>query len=290
MHPRPQRHIDLRGGLLICVLCLCAAPGFAQSLGEIARQERARQQSQPARTSHVYTNEDMTRPQILLPDDQTRFQAAREGTKPTLVQPADRIPVISPQPDEIPLGDVARYYRLQKQLRQGQQLSDLPGLGSATPLAAPFIPKPPSVPVPTPAAEPPKRSSIRGPALTGDHAIQVAGGVRVARGDSLWKLAKRHLGSGLKWRQLAALNPRLTNPHIIRVGEWIRLPLASSASQVVKMVRVRKGDTLWKLASVELGTGLAWECIAEANPHLQNVNLIYPGQTLAIPARCVPTP
>jgi len=290
MHPRPQRRIVLRGGLLICVLCLCAAPSFAQSLGEVARQERARKQSQPARPSHVYTNEDMTRPEILLPDDQTRFQAAREETKPTLVQSADKIPVISSQPYEIPLGDVARYYRLQKQLQQGPQLSDLPGLSSATPLAAPSAPKPPSLPAPTPAAEPPKRSSSRGPAPTGDRAIQVAGGVRVARGDSLWKLAKRHLGSGMKWRQLAALNPQLTNPYIIRVGEWIRLPLASSASQVAKMVRVHKGDTLWKLARVELGTSLAWECIAEANPHLQNVNLIYPGQPLAIPARCVSTP
>ncbi|MGD0921586.1 MAG: LysM peptidoglycan-binding domain-containing protein [Terriglobia bacterium] len=287
---RPQRRVELRGGLLICVLCLCAAPGFAQSLGEIARQERARKQSQPARPSHVYTNEDMTRPQILLPEDQTRFQATREETKPTLAQPADKIPVISPWLDEIPLGDVARHYRLQKQLQQGQQLSDLPGLGSATPLAAPIISKPPSVPVPTPAADPLKRSSLRGLTATEGRAIEGAGGVRVARGDSLWKLAKRHLGSGMKWRQLAALNPQLTDLQIIRVGEWIRLPLAPSASQMAKMVRVHKGDTLWKLARVELGTGLAWECIAEANPHLQNVNLIYPGQPLAIPARCVPAP
>lgn len=290
MHFRPQRRVDFRGGLLICVLALCAAPGFAQSLGEVARQERARKQSQPARPSHVYTNEDMTRPQILLPEDQTRFQAAREETKPTLAQPADKVPLISPRLDEIPLGDVARHYRLQKQLQQGQQLSDLPGLGSATPLAAPIISEPPSVSVPPPAADPLKRSSLRGLAPTEDRAIEGAGGVRVARGDSLWRLAKRHLGSGMKWRQLAALNPQLTDPHIIRVGEWIRLPLASSASQVAKLVRVHKGDTLWKLARVELGTGLAWECIAEANPHLQNVNLIYPGQPLAIPARCVPTP
>jgi nucleoid-associated protein YgaU len=287
---RPQRRVDLRGGLLICVLSLCASPGFAQSLGEIARQERARKQSQPTRPSHVYTNEDMTRPQILLPDDQTRFQAAREATKPTLVQPADRIPFAVPRLDEIPLGDVARHYRLQKQLQQRQQLSDLPGLSSATPLAAPIISNPPSAPTPTPAADPLKRSSLHRPAHTEGRAIQAAGGVRVTRGDSLWKLAKRHLGSGMRWRRLAALNPQLTDPDIIRVGEWIRLPLASSASQVAKIVRVRKGDTLWKLARVELGTGLAWECIAVVNPGLLNPNLIHPGQPLAIPARCVPAP
>jgi nucleoid-associated protein YgaU len=213
----------------------------------------------------VYTDDDMRRPQILLPEDQACFQASRESTKPTLAQ-QDEIPVASPPPAEIPLGDVARYYRLQKQLRQGQLASDLPGLGNATPLAAPLTPMPPSVSVPVPAAEPPK-PTIHRTAPTQEPVLRAAGGLRVARGDSLGRLAKRHLGSGTKWRQLAALNPQLTNPDLIRVGAWIRLPLAPSASQVAKTVRVEKGDTLWKLASAELGSGLAWECIALAvNP------------------------
>jgi nucleoid-associated protein YgaU len=274
--------------VLISTLSLGAASGFAQSLGEAARQERARKQSQPVRSLHVYTNEDMRRPQILLPEDQARFQASREHTEPTLAH-EEGTPVASPQPTEIPLGDVARHYRLQKQLREGRLLSDLPGISTSAPLAAPVPPKPASAPVSVPPLRPPE-PSFRRTALKQEPVLRVGGSVRVARGDSLWKLAKRHLGSGAKWRQLAALNPQLTNPDLIRVGEWIRLSPAPSASQVVKTVRVEKGDTLWKLARVQLGSGLAWECIAVANPHIQNVNLIYPGQTLAIPAGCAAVP
>jgi len=283
-----KRQIKYLGSVLISTLCLGAASGFAQSLGEVARQDRARKQSQPARSLHVYTNDDMQRPQILLPEDHARFQVSRESTKPTLAQ-QDGIPVASPKPAEIPLGDAARYYRLQMQLRQGQPLSDLPGISSSAPLAAPVTSKPASAPVSVPAVRPPEPTFHR-TAPGREPALRAAGSVRVARGDSLWKLARRHLGSGTQWRQLAALNPQLTNPDLIRVGQWIRLPLAASASQVAKTVRVEKGDTLWKLASVELGSGLAWECIAVVNPHLQNANLIYPGQTLAIPARCQAAP
>jgi hypothetical protein len=313
--------------MLICALCLSAGPSLGQSLGELSRQERARKQSQPPRTLHVYTNEDMTRPQILLPEDERRFHAAREIARPSLAQQDELLPALpqpaeiplgdlarylrlqkqlgpeqdvsnspglrvatpAPPPAGIPLGDVARYYRLQKQLRHRQLLSDLPGLNQPAVLAAPIAVEPSSVPFPAPVASPPKRSLRRTPP-TANPSFALVAGVRVARGDSLWRIAKRHLGSGTKWRQLAELNPQLTNPHLIRVGEWIRFPLAASTSQVAKTVRVEKGDTLWKLASVELGSGLAWECIAEANPRIQNVNRIYPGQLLAIPTRCSAIP
>jgi nucleoid-associated protein YgaU len=288
MQGATKRQIKYLGSVLICTLCLGAASAFAQSLGEAARQERARKQSQPVRSLHVYTNDDMQRPQILLPEDQARFQASRESTKPTLAH-EDAIPAASPQPAEIPLGGVARHYRLQKQLREGRLLGDLPGISSSAPLAAPVAPKPASTPVSVPPLRSPEPRFHR-TAPKQEPVLRAAGSVRVARGDSLWKLAKRHLGSGTKWRQLAALNPQLTNPDLIRVGEWVRLSLTPSASQVAKTVRVEKGDTLWKLARVELGSGLAWECIAVVNPHLQNVNLIYPGQTLAIPARCTAAP
>jgi nucleoid-associated protein YgaU len=286
MQGAPKRRMMYVGGVLIWVVCAGAGSGFAQSLGEVARQERGRKQSRPAGSVHVYTNEDLQRPQILLPEDQARFQASRESPKPALAQ-QDEIPV-TPKLAEIRLGDVARYYRLQRQLRRGQPLSDLPGISSA-PLAAPGAPPPRSTPIPLPAVRPPEPIFHRA-APAREPVLRAAGSVRVVRGDSLWKLARRHLGSGTRWRQLAALNPQLTNPDLIRVGEWIRLPLGSSESQLAKTVRVEKGDSLWKLARVELGSGLAWECLAEANPHLQNVNLIYPGQTLAIPARCTATP
>jgi len=50
--------------------------------------------------------------------------------------------------------------------------------------------------------------------------------VRVEHGDSLWKLAKEHLGSGMRWRELAEMNPEISDPGLIRVGDVIRLPNA----------------------------------------------------------------
>lgn len=136
MQNAPKRHLGRLGSMLISILCLSAASSFGQSLGEVSHQERARKQSQPSRTVHVYTNEDMTRPQILVPEDQARFRAAREAAKPTLAQ-QDGVPVALPQPAEIPLGDVARYLLLQEELRSDQPLMGLPRLSVAPPSRAP---------------------------------------------------------------------------------------------------------------------------------------------------------
>jgi nucleoid-associated protein YgaU len=48
--------------------------------------------------------------------------------------------------------------------------------------------------------------------------------VTVEPGDSLWKLAKRYLGRGARWRELAALNTQIVNANVLQVGEWICLP------------------------------------------------------------------
>ena len=43
---------------------------------------------------------------------------------------------------------------------------------------------------------------------------------------------------------------------------------------------------MWKLAQNQLGSGLAWSCIAQANPQIENSDRIYPGEILNIPASC----
>ncbi|MFO0474998.1 MAG: LysM peptidoglycan-binding domain-containing protein [Alphaproteobacteria bacterium] len=49
--------------------------------------------------------------------------------------------------------------------------------------------------------------------------------VKVRRGDSLWKLAERHYGSGAKWtRILKANRRRIKDPDLILVGWRLRLP------------------------------------------------------------------
>jgi nucleoid-associated protein YgaU len=120
--------------------------------------------------------------------------------------------------------------------------------------------------------------------------------VRVERGDSLWKIAARHLGDGRAWRRIAAANPQLADPNLIRVGDVLQLPgetsdssfesgLEDSAAADSPLVRVERGDTLWALARAQFGRGSAWTCIARAN-QLDNPDLILPGQTLTVPSSC----
>jgi LysM repeat protein len=118
--------------------------------------------------------------------------------------------------------------------------------------------------------------------------------VSVQRGDSLWKLAQQNLGRGNRWPELVAVNPSIANPNQIRAGAELMLPTVAatpvSARNAVNgtaaTLKVRKGDTLWKLAKAYLGRSSAWPCLAAANPSLSDPNRIYEGQNLILPLAC----
>jgi LysM repeat protein len=48
--------------------------------------------------------------------------------------------------------------------------------------------------------------------------------ISVGRGESLWSLARRHLASGARWRELAELNG-LAAPWVLQPGQILRLPV-----------------------------------------------------------------
>jgi hypothetical protein len=50
------------------------------------------------------------------------------------------------------------------------------------------------------------------------------GSYLVERGDNLWTLAERQLGSGARFTEIVRLNPGITNPDLIYVGQTIRMP------------------------------------------------------------------
>jgi nucleoid-associated protein YgaU len=115
---------------------------------------------------------------------------------------------------------------------------------------------------------------------------QEAETVRVERGDTLWKIAERHLGDGRDWRKIATANPELKDPNLIQAGKLLRLPGVEASSSTEKTVRVQAGDSLWKVAASQLGAGNAWRCLVTANPQIEDANRIYPGQVLTIPTNC----
>jgi nucleoid-associated protein YgaU len=235
--------------------------------------------------THVYTNEDLERPQILLPEDRARIQAASSENSQGVAFPGSLAGHETTQSQEIPLGDVARHYRALRWLldmRIGNPVDVLPG-GPA--LAAPSIPRPSALRAPTVPRRVPAPESRR----EFQREFAATEGVRVRRGDSLWRLARRFLGDGARWQEISNVNPELSDPNLIRSGQWLRLPRAEARS-LAQEQRVRRGDSLWKIAQAHLGEGLAWACLAQVNPQILDPRLIYPDQVLNIPARCAPGP
>ena len=111
--------------------------------------------------------------------------------------------------------------------------------------------------------------------------------IRVQPGDTLWKIADKYLGGGGKdWRVLAASNPQVTDPMRLQVGMSVRLPEEAVHFRPPNRVLVERGDSLWKLTQGHFGNGKAWNCVAQANPELQNADLIFVGQILTIPESC----
>lgn len=58
---------------------------------------------------------------------------------------------------------------------------------------------------------------------------------------------------------------------------------AFSQVQEMKEYKVKKGDTLWDISSMELKDPFLWPKIWKENPGIKNPDLIYPGQTVNIP-------
>jgi nucleoid-associated protein YgaU len=123
------------------------------------------------------------------------------------------------------------------------------------------------------------------------HAV---GSVVVRAGDSLWSLSRRYSGVGARWRGWLAANPGIEEKRL-RPGTRLVRPgipptenvgSVSTGANLVKTFTVRAGDSFWKIAAGHYGNGRFWPCIARANAEWRDVEKIYPGQVLMVPAAC----
>jgi len=137
--------------------------------------------------------------------------------------------------------------------------------------------------------------------------------ITAARGDTLWSLAERHLGSGQRYTEIRDLNlgraqpggGSLTDAHWIYPGWQLRLPtdatdlparavaanVTAARGAAVAMHEVAADDTLWDIAATRLGDGSRYREIFDLNVGVAQVsggaltdaNLIVPGWRLALP-------
>jgi LysM repeat protein len=98
-----------------------------------------------------------------------------------------------------------------------------------------------------------------------------AGGTYYAvKGDTLRKIAAKF---GTTVDALLRLNPQISNPNVIYVGQAIAVPSASST------YLVQRGDTLRIIAN-KFGTTV--DALLALNPNIKNPNLIYAGQVINV--------
>lgn len=165
---------------------------------------------------------------------------------------------------------------------------------SAPPRVLSSRPAPPSLATPRPVAPvaPAKPSARIAPARPSARIAPTVSKnlsvVIVKPGDSLWKLAEQNLGQGLRWHELLAINPNIRDANHIEAGSQILLPAAVSSVRAATTMTVQKGDSLSKIARAHFGHASSWSCIAHTNPSIVNANLIFAGQTIVLPASCMP--
>ncbi len=121
--------------------------------------------------------------------------------------------------------------------------------------------------------------------------------VKVAKGDTLWKISEKNYGSGYNWVDIAKEN-KLKSANVITEGQELKLPktvtkIAVSSKTTVKEVAstnkvegdsytVVKGDNLWGISVRAYADGYKWSTIAKAN-NLKNPHRIMVGQVIKLP-------
>lgn len=278
-----------------------------QDIAEAARQERARKESQQKKSKHVYTAEDLKHEHILTPEDRAQLEARKnqQPSTPANAQPQDavagtaftrdaNVSAATPGADaaspstnskNVPLGDVARRLRKEKQSQQLQRsaefhlpFADAPVLASPKAPAQPLVPPatvPPAVVNPTPRVVAPlrpfvKRSPFERPRVL--PAPPVASAPRAIAPAS------------------PALAPAPSTPRVMPAPPPARVATSPIVSGKLMIVTVKPGDSLWKFAASRLGNGHRWQELLALNPGLRNPDVLQVGSEIVVPSSVAPPP
>jgi nucleoid-associated protein YgaU len=267
----------LPGFLVFSCSLFVATKCRAQDVGDAAKQERARKESQQKKSKHVYTDEDLKRAQILIPEDRAELDAKKnQQAPPTAEKSPDALDAESLPPDA-PLGDVARRFRKLKESRRLEQsaefhlpFSEVPALASPKPMQPlqphafkPIVPPAPAAPRFAPYQPPVKRSPFARPKVFTAAPPMLAPSRPPAT----------HL-----------VPPQPPAPVAPAVAPPVAPAIAHAPAAKPNVIIVKPGDSLWKLAAQNLGKGLRWQELLSANPNILNPNYIVPGSQIILPS------
>jgi nucleoid-associated protein YgaU len=266
-----------------------------QGVADTARQERARKESQPKKSKHVYTADDLKRDHILTPEDRAQLEARknRQPVAPTNTrQPQDVVSgstvaqdangsAVTPGVDasapstkseNAPLGDVAQRLRKEKQSQQLQRsaefrlpFADAPVLASPKAPAQPLVPPmtvPPTVVNPAPRVVAPLRPFVKRSPFERPRVLLAPPVVSAPR----------------------TIVPAPFAPSVLPAPSAPRVSPSPTISGKLTIVTVKPGDSLWKFAASRLGNGRRWQQLLALNPGLRNPDLLEVGSQIVVPA------
>lgn len=98
----------------------------------------------------------------------------------------------------------------------------------------------------------------------------------VSQGDSIYRVAQRF---GISVNELIVANPHISNPNILFIGDVLCVP--TQCPPGTERYIVQPGDTMIKIAQ---RFRITLEALIEANPQIENPNLITPGDVICVPA------
>ena len=187
-------------------------------------------------------------------------------------------------PANVPLGDVARGLRKEKQSQQLQRsaefhlpFADAPVLASPKAPAQPLIP--PAVTVPPTVVNPAPRVVARSRPFVRRSPFERP---RVLPAPSV----ARHEFSAAP----PALTPAPRVPRVLPVPPVERVVPSPGKTVPGKrtIVTVQPGDSLWKFAAALLGDGRRWQELLPLNPGLRDPRLLEVGSLVVVPASVAP--
>lgn len=276
----------------------------SQDVAEAARQERARKETQQKKSKHVYTAEDLKREHILTPEDRAQLEArkSQQPSTPTNAQPLqDAVAgsavaqdvngsAVSPDADasasstnstNVPLGDVARRLRKEKQSQQLQRsaefhlpFADAPVLASPKAPAQPLVPPatvPPTVVNPAPRVVAPLRPFVKRSPFERPRVLPAP------------PVAPRTFTP-----VPPALAPVPSAPRMMPAPPPARVAPSPVISGKLTMVTVKPGDSLWRFAASRLGNGRRWQELLALNPGLRDPDLLPVGSQIVVPSSVAP--
>ena len=163
-----------------------------------------------------------------------------------------------------------------------------PALAPARAAASPPVPETPLQPATAPVKVTPAQ-----PAPKIDDSPSTVN-YTVKRGDSLWRIAQSHLGTGTRFAEIIDLNPKALggDPDFLPVGLVLRLPAPPADDTNNETYVVQPGDTITDVAATKLKNPDRYSEIFEASRNttqpdggqLSDPDVIRPGWTLTIPS------